>query len=122
MDPAYDAVAAAARAVGLRAERVKDVKGDYRIAEKILAMIRRARLIVADLTDERPNVYFEEKLGYARGLGKTIVTVLRSGTTPHFDVYDCTYLEVLRLQARSTPRLGRAPQIRAPEDTRVTRK
>src|SRR5215467_5107146 len=69
MDPAYDAIVAAARTVGLRAERVKDVKGDYRITEKILAMIRRARFIVADLTHDRPNVYFER--GYARGLGKT---------------------------------------------------
>ena len=91
MDPVYLAIASAARAVGLRAERVKDVQGDYRITDKILAMIRRARLIVADLTDERPNVYFE--LGYARGLGKRVITILRAGTTAHFDVRDWTYLE-----------------------------
>ena len=70
---------------------VKDVRGDYRITETMLAMIRRARFVVADLTHERPNVYFE--LGYARGLGKTVITLLRAGTTPHFDVRDWTYLE-----------------------------
>jgi hypothetical protein len=91
MEPTYLAVAAAARAVGLRAERVKDVQGDYKITEKVLSMIRQARFVVADLTNERPNVYFE--LGYARGLGKTVITILRSGTTPHFDVRDWTYLE-----------------------------
>ena len=93
MDPAYLAVAAAAKAVGLRAERVKDVKGDYRITEQILVMIKRARLIVADLTNDRPNVYFE--LGFARGIGKKVITILRSGTQPHFDVYDWAYLEYI---------------------------
>jgi hypothetical protein len=54
-------------------------------------MIGQARFIVADLTNERPNVYFE--LGYARGLGKTVITILRSGTNIHFDVRDWTYTE-----------------------------
>jgi hypothetical protein len=91
MDPVYLAIAEAARAVGLRAERIKDVPGDHRITDLMLAMIRRARFVVADLTHERPNVYFE--LGYARGLGKTVITILRAGTAVHFDVRDWTYLE-----------------------------
>jgi hypothetical protein len=91
MEPIFLAISDAARSVGLHAERVKDVRGDYRVTEKILAMIRQARFIVADLTHERPNVYFE--LGYARGLGKTVITILRSGTTAHFDVQDWAYIE-----------------------------
>jgi hypothetical protein len=91
MDAIYLAISGAAKAVGLHAERVKDIKGDYRITDQILAMISRARFIVADLTHERPNVYFE--LGYARGLGKKVITILRAGTVPHFDVRDWTYLE-----------------------------
>lgn len=90
MDPAFEAIDAAAGAVGLRAERVKDVPGDYRITDRILASIRRARLVVVDLTHERPNVYFE--LGFARGLGKTVITIMREGTNAHFDVQDWTYL------------------------------
>jgi nucleoside 2-deoxyribosyltransferase len=93
MDPAYHAISAAAKTVGLRAARVKDVKGDYRITEQILVMIRQARLIVADLTNDRPNVYFE--LGFARGIGKKVITILRSGSQPHFDVYDWAYLEYI---------------------------
>ncbi len=93
MDPVFDAIAAAASAVGLRAERVKDVQGDYRITEKILTLVQGAELIVADLSRERPNVYFE--LGYARGLGKTVITILRAGTTAHLDVRDWTYLEYI---------------------------
>jgi hypothetical protein len=93
MEPTYEAIVAAASKAGLRAERVKDIGGDYRITEKILSMIRRARLIVVDLTHERPNVYFE--LGYARGIGKTIITICREGAPVHFDVYDWTYLSYI---------------------------
>src|SRR5262245_25415876 len=64
MEPIFEAISAAATTAGLHAERVKDIRGDYQITEKILAMIQQARFIVADLTHERPNVYFE--LGYAR--------------------------------------------------------
>ena len=45
--------------MGLEVKRVKDVPGDYRITDRIIRMIWEARLIVADLTYERPNVYFE---------------------------------------------------------------
>ncbi len=91
MEPVFEGVQAAAEAVGLYAKRVKDVQGDYRITDKILQMIHAARLIVVDLTHERPNVYFE--LGYARGLGKTVVTTVRAGGIVHFDVKDWNYIE-----------------------------
>lgn len=93
MEPIFEAISGAATSVGLRAERVKDVVGDYRITEKMLSMIQRARFIVADLTHERPNVYFE--LGYARGIGKNVITILREDTNRHFDIYDWTYLEYI---------------------------
>jgi hypothetical protein len=93
MDPVFEAVGCAAESVGLRAVRLKDFCGDYRITDKMLALVREARLIVADLSHERPNVYFE--LGYARGLGKTVITILRAGTTAHVDVHDWVYLEYI---------------------------
>ena len=89
MEPIFEGIRAAGRTYDQRVERVKDVPGDYRITDKILEMIERARLIVADLTHERPNAYFE--LGYARGIGKSVITVVREGTPVHFDVKDWTY-------------------------------
>jgi nucleoside 2-deoxyribosyltransferase len=74
----------------LEAKRVKDVAGDYQITNQLMSMIATARLIVADLSHERPNVYFE--LGYARGLGKTVVTCARERTKIHFDAKDWTYI------------------------------
>lgn len=85
MEPIFQGIKAAGDAYG-DVVRVTEVEGDYMITPTILELIGDARLIVADLTHERPNVYFE--LGYARGLGKTVVTVAREETTIHFDVKD----------------------------------
>jgi hypothetical protein len=84
MEPAFEAIQEAAESVYLRAERVKDVPGDFIISAKIMDMIERAYLIVVDVTHDRPNVYFE--LGYARGHGKRIITIVREGSEVHFDI------------------------------------
>jgi len=90
MEPIFEGIAAAAASVGLEAKRVKDVSGDYRITDKIMEMILSSRLVVVDLSHERPNVYFE--LGYARVSGKTVITIARRETQIHFDVKDWTYI------------------------------
>ncbi|WP_306332649.1 toll/interleukin-1 receptor domain-containing protein [Streptomyces sp. KL118A] len=93
MDPTFAAIESAARRAGLRAERIKDVKRDFRVTETILQKITSARIVVADLTLERPNVYFE--LGYARGKGKTVVTLLKKEAPVHVDVRGWNYLEYI---------------------------
>jgi hypothetical protein len=90
MEPVFEGIKAAGESVGLSVKRVMDVIGDYRITDQIIQMINSARFIVADLTLERPNVYFE--LGYARGLGKNVITIAREGTNIHFDIKDWTYI------------------------------
>ncbi len=77
----------------MEAQRIKDVDGDFRITETILEMIQTAKLVVADLTNERPNVYFE--LGYARGKGKKVITLLKRGSKAHFDVTGWNYMEYI---------------------------
>ena len=86
MEPIFEGMKAAGETNGLNVKRVKDSIGDFRITDKIIKMINDARFIIADLTHEKPNVYFE--LGFARGLGKTIITTAREGTKIHFDVKD----------------------------------
>ncbi|MBL8617105.1 MAG: hypothetical protein JNM72_15960 [Deltaproteobacteria bacterium] len=66
---------------GYRVE--KDAAVDQ-ITDAIIAGIRRAPFVIADLTAERPNVYFEA--GLALGLGKPVVFCRRKGETAHFDV------------------------------------
>ena len=68
----------------LKVERVDEKPGSFQITQEIWNSIRSARVIVCDLTDERPNVYYE--LGYAHALGKPMVCIAREGTKVHFDV------------------------------------
>ncbi len=85
----YKAMVAAGKLVegrNLKVERIDARIGDYKITNEVLRGIRRAALIVCDITQERPNVYYE--LGYARGLGKTVITCAKSGTNLHFDIKD----------------------------------
>lgn len=47
-------------------------------------------MLLRTLATSVPTCIFE--LGYARGLGKTVITIAREGTTVHFDVKDWTYI------------------------------
>jgi hypothetical protein len=93
MEPIFEGIRAAGATVKLFVKRVKDVQGDYRITDQIVQLIRKARFVVADLSHERPNVYFE--LGFARGMGKRVITIAREGTPIHFDVKDWNYISYI---------------------------
>jgi hypothetical protein len=82
----HDAIKAVADACGLNAERVDDVESNERITDRVLESIRRAEFVVADLTNARPNVFYEA--GYAQGLGKTPIYIAQHGTHPEFDLKD----------------------------------
>ena len=50
-------------------------------------LIERAEFLIVDLTDEKPNVYYE--FGYAHGVGNDecdILLVAKNGTKLHFDI------------------------------------
>jgi len=95
--------------VNLRVKRVDDAdKLEYRINDEILRSINRAELIICDLTHERPNVYYE--LGYARGLGKTVISCAQKNTNLHFDIRDfhtILYDSPMDIQRRLTEKLKR---------------
>jgi hypothetical protein len=57
-----------------------------RIVPAIFSSIRRSAFIIADLSEPRPNVYYE--LGYAQALGKDIITTALKNTRLPFDVFD----------------------------------
>ena len=84
LEDAHAGIKCAAEQVGLIAERVDEIAFTGLITEKILSSIRCAEYIVADLTHERPNVYYE--LGYAHAFGKKTILTAREGTELHFDV------------------------------------
>ncbi|MGC4121002.1 MAG: hypothetical protein QM765_41780 [Myxococcales bacterium] len=72
------------RRCGYVCERVDESAFAGAIMDRIQDGIRAADFVVADLSEERPNVYLE--VGYAWGIGKPVVLTAREGTRLHFDL------------------------------------
>ena len=76
-----DVIVPAIQAAGLIPRRVdRDNAGDLLKAE-IISFLERSQIIVADLTNERPNCYLE--VGYAMGLGKKPNLILMAREDHH---------------------------------------
>ena len=74
----HDSLKAACQEMGLTAKRVDDVQTNNRITDTIRNLIDASEFVIADLSDSRPNVFFEA--GYAEGIGKTPIYVAKNGT------------------------------------------
>ena len=89
-DPGLDDVHAAIMEVckknGLKAFRVDDVEDTEKITDKIMESIDSSLFVIADLTHERPNVYYE--VGYTHGISKRVIFTAKEGTLLHFDIKD----------------------------------
>lgn len=83
---AYDSFQQVAEQLEYECEKVTQANAGDRILPDILERIKRAAFVIVDLTDLRPNVFYE--LGYADGLGKRVVVTAKKGTELPFDVKD----------------------------------
>lgn len=59
---------------------------NQRIVPNIIRSIRRSAFIIADVSEPKPNVYYE--LGYAQALGKDVILTAAEGTEIPFDIFD----------------------------------
>lgn len=87
----YSAIKDECKKLKLRAVRVDEVGGSGIILRNIFNYIEDAEFLIVDLTDEKPNVYYE--LGYAHGVGNEdydILLVAKEGTKLHFDIAPLT--------------------------------
>lgn len=87
LNDSYRAIQAGAAGNGLHAYRADDGVGSGIILSQITKAIEDAEFVVVDLTDERPNVYYE--LGYAHGVGNAsadVLLVAQAGSALHFDI------------------------------------
>lgn len=82
LDGVYEkAIKPAVNASGLTEVRVDKVQHNGIVTDLIQAEIRRAQILVADVTMQRPGVYFEA--GLALGLGRTVVWSCRNDDLAH---------------------------------------
>jgi predicted Rossmann-fold nucleotide-binding protein len=68
------------------AERIDESNLSKRIIPQILKQVRHAAFVIVDITEEKPNVYYE--LGFADGANKEVVLVAKKGTDLPFNVAD----------------------------------
>lgn len=86
LEDVLDAIKEAATRCGIHAERVDEPQSNERITDRILESIKKAEYMIVDLTDSKPNVFYEA--GYAQGLGKTPIYIAQQGTKLEFDLKD----------------------------------
>jgi hypothetical protein len=84
LDLVYEeAVAPALEACGVEPSRVDRHNRGGLLLSEIMLFIQEAEVVVADLTNERPNCYLE--VGYALGVGKltNLILTARADHDPH---------------------------------------
>ena len=72
--------------------RLDLVEYNEKICDKIVAEIRTCQFLVADVTRQRQNVYFEA--GFAMGLGRPVIWTCKEDdfTNVHFDTQQYNYI------------------------------
>jgi hypothetical protein len=91
--PVYQAIQAAADAVGLRCRRADDIWENPSIIQDVVALIDRSRIVVCDCTGRNPNVFYEA--GIAHTLGREVILVTQNGQDVPFDLRHLRYVPYL---------------------------
>ena len=84
LEDVYETIKQACASFRIHAYRADEVQHQDRITDVILSEIKQCELLIADLSHERPNVYYE--IGYAHALQKRPILYRKHGTRLHFDL------------------------------------
>ena len=69
---------------GYKVVRVDEIQDSGRITDQVLDLIASSKIILADLSGERPNCYYEA--GFAHALGREMIFTIQEGDEIHFDL------------------------------------
>ena len=90
----------------ITAVRADEIEHQEVITDKIREKIKCSEFLLADLTAERPSVYYE--IGYAHALGRKVIMFRSNETKLHFDLagYNCPdYQNLTKLREKLISRL-----------------
>ena len=82
----YAAIKKVCEKYDYNAQRVDESNLQKRIIPEITRQVRQCAFVIADVSEPKPNVYFE--LGFSEGLGKEVVLLAKEGTILPFDIVD----------------------------------
>jgi len=89
--PIYDKIIApAVKTCGLECQRADKIPSTKPVMDDICAHIRKAKILIADLSGKNPNVFYE--VGYAHALGKEVIFITQNKDDIPFDVNHYRYV------------------------------
>jgi len=76
---------------GYKVVRVDEIQDSCNITEQILEQIAGSEIILADLSGERPNCYYEA--GFSHALGKQLIFTVNEASSIHFDLQGYRFIK-----------------------------
>lgn len=112
----YDAYVECFAKFGIKAIRADDIEHDEIITTRVMDEIKNSEYLLGDLTDQRPNVYYE--VGFAHALRRNVILFKKKDSAVHFDLaaYNCLeYSGIRELKEKLIKRLEAMTNRKLPE-------
>ena len=99
--------------LGFHCVRADELEHNEKFVDVVIDAIRDSLFVIADLTEQRPNCYYE--LGWAHALGKPVIHLINRQEPIHSDVQDYNFIiyerigelrERLRDRVKTTVRIS----------------
>lgn len=76
---------------GYRVIRIDDIEDSGKITDQILDTVIESEIMLADLSYQPPNCYYET--GFAHAIGREIILTIRKNEPKHFDLAEYRFIE-----------------------------